>query len=99
VLGHTLPLCLTEWNIDANSPPQSYTQDATFANTWYAQAIDNMVTGGYDICTQFTFGSGSAFGQLDLVSTTSPYPVRAGYATFKSKITQYLGTLVGGGGG
>jgi hypothetical protein len=99
VLGHTLPLCLTEWNIDANSPPQSYTQDSTFANTWYQQAIDNMVTGGYDICTQFTFGSGSAFGQLDLVSTTSPYPVRAGYAIFKSKITQYLGTLVGGGGG
>jgi hypothetical protein len=58
-----------------------------------------MVSGGWDICNQFSFASGSANGKLDLVSTTSPYPTRPGYSTLKTKITQYLGTLVGGGGG
>lgn len=98
-VGHALPLCLTEWNIDANNPPQSYTQDATYVDTWYQAAIDNLVSAGYAICNQFSFASGSANGQLDLVSTTSPYNVRAGYNTMKTKIAQYLGTAIGGGGG
>lgn len=99
ILGHTLPLCLTEWNIDANNPPQSYTQDSAYVNTWYQAAIDNMVSAGYAIANQFSFASGSANGQLDLVSTVSPYNVRAGYTTLKTKIAQYLGTAIGGGGG
>jgi hypothetical protein len=99
VLGHTLPLCLTEWNIDANNPPQSYTQDSAYVDAWYQQAIDAMVQGGYAICNQFSFASYSANGKLDLVNTQSPYNIRAGYTTLKTKITQYLGTAVGGGGG
>jgi hypothetical protein len=99
VVGHTIPLALTEWNIDANNPPQSYTQDASYVDPWYQAAIDSIVQGGYAIACQFSFGSGSANGKLDLVETTSPYNTRAGYATLKTKITQYLGTLTGGGGG
>lgn len=99
VVGHTLPQALTEWNIDANNPPQSYTQDSAYVDQWYQQAIDNIASAGFEIACQFTFASGSANGKLDLVSTSSPFNPRPGYATLKTKITQYLGDLAGGGGG
>jgi hypothetical protein len=98
VVGHTLPLCLTEWNIDANDNPQSYTQDASFVEPWYASALDSMVSGGYAIANQFTFASGSANGKLDLVNCSTFKP-RPGYATLVTKTAQYLGGLAGGGGG
>jgi hypothetical protein len=45
-IGTTLPLLLTEWNLDANPDPRM--QDASFMNLWTAQAMQALADAGPD---------------------------------------------------
>lgn len=98
ILGFDLPHCLTEWNIDANSPVQPYVLDPTFCATWTTAALDNMVQAGFAMANQFDAGSGAASGADDLVSTSSFQP-QIQYQPFANSVKKYLGSGGGGGGG
>src|SRR6267142_428998 len=91
ILGKSLPICLTEWNIDANSPPQqhSYATDSTFASQWAERAIDDMVAAGYAICNQWDAAGNAGNGTFDVVNTTTFQPQNL-YNPIVKKIHQYL---------
>lgn len=99
ILGHGLPQCMTEWNIDANAPPQNYTQDPNFAGPWVTQALNNMAQAGFAIACHWDAAGGAAGGQDDLISTQSPYPPQIEFAPMAAVIAQYLGGIGGGTGG
>ncbi|QBD82921.1 hypothetical protein EPA93_45960 [Ktedonosporobacter rubrisoli] len=90
VFERSIPIGVTEWNIDANNPPKSYTQDASFNYTWTKNALKAMIESGCEIACQFDAASGAGYGLLDLVSTTSPYPVQVQYQPMVDAIKSYL---------
>ena len=89
VLGYTLPICCTEWNIDPTSNPPSYTTQPSFVTPWFTAALDAMVANKLDMACQFCAGSGDAF--RDLISTSTFQP-QAGYQPMANEITKYLGS-------
>src|SRR6266849_3120190 len=97
VLGYTLPLCMTEWNIDGNNPVQPYCLDATFNATWTKTALDSMAAQGMAMACQFDAGSGAASGGDDLVSVQN-YQPQVQYQPMADSVTKYLGAGGGGGG-
>jgi mannan endo-1,4-beta-mannosidase len=98
ILGYDLPQCLTEWNIDANAPPQPYAIDPSFCPQWTTAALDSMVQAKLAMACQYDAGSGAAGGAIDLVST-STYQPQVQYASFAASVKKYLGSGGGGGGG
>ncbi len=101
ILGRSLPQCMTEWNIDANGPPQPYTQDPNFAGPWVTQALNNMAQAGFAIACQWDAAgsAGGPGGPDDLISTQFPYPPQIEFAPIAAVIAQYMGGTGGGGGG
>ena len=93
ILGYSLPQCLTEWNIDAASPPASYTQDPAFCGTWTTTALNNMVQAGFAMACQWDAGGGAAGGLDDLISTQSPYPPQVQYQPMVNVISSYLSSV------
>lgn len=92
ILGHSLPQCMTEWNIDASAPPQPYTQDPAFAGTWVTQALNNMAQAGFAMACQWDAAGGAAGGQDDMISTQSPYSPQVEYQPIVNVISQYMGS-------
>lgn len=89
VVGHSLPLCLTEWHINANPTNEPYMSDANFISTWTKQAMDGMVQAGVAMACQFDAGSGAASGKLDLVSTSNFQPLPM-YGAMAERIKFYM---------
>lgn len=89
IVGHPLPLCLTEWHINANPTNEPYMSDANFIATWTKAAIDGMVQAGVTMACQFDAGSGAAGGKLDLISTSN-YQPQPMYAAMAERIKFYM---------
>jgi Viral BACON domain len=89
VVGHSLPLCLTEWHINANPGSEPYMTDANFIAKWTKESIDGMVAAGVSMACQFDAGSGAAGGKLDLISTSN-YQPQPMYNALKERIQHYL---------
>lgn len=89
IVGHSLPLCLTEWHINANPTNEPYMSDPAFIATWTKAAIDGMVQAGVAMACQFDAGSGAASGKLDLISTSNfqPQPM---YTAMAERIKFYM---------
>lgn len=89
VLGHSLPYCITEWNLP------SYSLGASYVTPRVHTILDEMVQAGFAICCQFEAGTGegnpSGSGTLDLILAISPYPPGLDYQPMVDKIQQYLG--------
>jgi hypothetical protein len=90
IVGHSLPLCLTEWHINANPSSEPYMSDAAFIAKWTKEAIDGMVAANVAMACQFDAGSGAASGKLDLVSTSNFQP-GAMYGAMRERIAFYMG--------
>ncbi len=89
ILGHTLPMCITEWNIDANNPRQSYTQQASFTQPWETSALDAMVSNGLAMSNLFFSDDmvSSSTGQINIM-----------YQPMADSVKKYLGSGAGSGG-
>ena len=87
ILGTTLPICCTEWNIDPTSNPPVYTTQPSFVSAFFTSALDTMVANNLDLACQFCAGSGDAF--RDLVNTSTFQP-QAGYQPMATEIAKYL---------
>ncbi len=88
ILGASLPLCLTEWNV----PGLSWGLNATYVTPWVHAALDSMVNAGYAMANQFEAGTGEdgGLGTLDLVTAIAPFPPGLDYQPMVDKINQYL---------
>lgn len=92
IVGHSLPLCLTEWNIDAGNPPASYAKDPNFVPKWTREAIDGMVSAGVALACQWDAGAGAGGGVDDLVSVSNYQPNPNGQlGAMAERIQHYLG--------
>jgi hypothetical protein len=92
VLGHSLPIAITEWNVSGGTPPQSYALDPTFATPWVHHAMDTFVSSGYAMACQFEAGTGEGAGGLDLIqATVAGFPPGPDYQPIFDKYLQYLG--------
>jgi len=87
----SLPICLTEWNIDASNPQKAYTQQNPFNTTWTEAAMESMVAGHLDMACQWDAAGNAGGGTDDLISTQSPYPQQVQYAPMVVEIAKYLG--------
>ena len=97
VLGHSLPVCLTEWNISSANNQPAFTTQPSFVTSWVHGAIDAMVSSGYALCCQFEAGTGEGHGSLDLIQTGYPgFPPGADYQPIVDKYLQYMsGNFIG----
>lgn len=92
ILGHSLPICLTEWSVSGGSSQQPYCLDPVFVAQWVHAAIDNMISAGYALAMQFEGGTGEANGELDLIQAlVAGFPPGPIYAPLVAKNFQYLG--------
>jgi hypothetical protein len=94
VLGHTLPHCLTEWNVDADAPVHSFAKDPNFVPQWTKNALDNMVQAGFAMACQWDAGGNAGGGDDDLISTQNFQPNLNGqYQAMSERIQHYLGGI------
>lgn len=91
VLGHTLPHCLTEWNIDADAPVHSFAKDPNFVPQWTKQALDDMAKAGFAMACQWDAGGNAGGGDDDLINTQSFQPNSNGqYQAFAERVKFYM---------
>jgi hypothetical protein len=91
VLGASLPLCLTEWNIDADAK-HPFDTDPNFVPQWTKQAIDDMVKAGYAMANLWDASGNAGGGVFDLISTQNFQPNPNGqYQAMAERIQHYLG--------
>lgn len=74
VLGNPLPQCLTEWNLDAANPPQSFAKDGSYVPGWTKTALDSMVAAGIVMACQWDAAGGAGSGFDDLINTQTLQP-------------------------
>jgi len=92
VLGHTLPHCLTEWNIDADAPVHSFAKDPNFVPQWTKQALDDMAKAGFAMACQWDAGGNAGGGDDDLINTNTFQPNSNGqYQAFAERVKFYMG--------
>lgn len=60
-IGQTLPIAITEWNVDASASLVAYAKDAAFVTPWCVAALEGMASAGVAIACQFETNS-SAYG-------------------------------------
>ncbi len=104
VLGYSLPVIISEWNVGGGSPPPAYCDDPTFVTPWVHTAIDTFATSGFAAAMQFEAGTGEGAGGLDLIqSTVAGFPPGPDYQPIWDRNIHYLQTqavsLVGSGAG
>jgi hypothetical protein len=91
VLGHSLPHCLTEWNIDADAK-HAFDTDPSFVAQWTKTALDDMVKAGFAMACQWDAGGNAGGGVFDLVSVQNFQPNPNGqYQVMAERIAHYLG--------
>lgn len=88
VLGYNLPVCCTEWNVDANYA-QSYLSNGTFQSAFVISALDSLVNNNIDMACQFAVERAGG----NLLTATGGHDLQ--YTPFSSEVTHYL---TGGGG-
>lgn len=89
VLGHPLPICLTEWGIDADAK-HAYANDPSFVPSWTKTAIDDIAK-VYDMACLWDAGGNAGGGVFDLVSTQNFQPNPNGqYGAMVERIQHYL---------
>lgn len=86
-----LPQCLTEWNIDAESPVHSFALDPNFVPGWTKSAIDSMVEAGLAMACVWDAAGNAAGGSDDLINTQTFQPDSKGqYAAMADRIAHYM---------
>ena len=88
ILGKTLPVGITEWNYDPNTPPPSYGDDADFITKFSADALASMINAGVAFACQFDAASYAGYGRLDMFDTINNQ-LKPQYYAIKNVIQQY----------
>jgi hypothetical protein len=88
VLGHSLPLGITEWNYNPGSGV-SWGQDATFMKAFTTNALNAMISAHLDFANQFDVQSYSNYGDLDMFDIYHNDAPKAQFAVLKNMIAQY----------
>ncbi len=89
VLGHNVPVGITEWNYNADNPPAPYGQDPTFMKQFSTSALDSMIQAGLDFANQFDAASDAGSGGLDMFDITTGQP-KPQYFAIKGLIDHYI---------
>lgn len=89
ILGHTLPLGITEWNADPGSNP--YMNNASFMTQYTAAAMQSMVNSKIDFAAEFDAQSGSGYTYLDMFDLNNNDKPKAQYTEMAQLISQYNG--------
>ncbi len=88
ILGKPLPIGITEWNYDANTPPPAYGEKADFITKFSTDALSSMIEAGVTFACQFDAGSYAGYGRLDMFDTTNNN-FKPQYYAIKNVIQQY----------
>jgi hypothetical protein len=88
ILGKPLPVGITEWNYDANTPPPSYGEKADFITKFSTDALSSMIEAGVTFACQFDAASYAGYGRLDMLDTTNNN-FKPQYYAIKNVIQQY----------
>jgi hypothetical protein len=88
ILGRDLPVGISEWNFDANTPPPLYGDDADFITRFTVDALHSMAQAGVAFACQFDAASYAGYGHLDMFQVDTAQPKPQFYA-MKDLIQQY----------
>jgi hypothetical protein len=76
-IGKPLPIAITEWNVDWNSPVIAYAQNSAFVTSWSIAALEGMAAAGVVLANQFeqngTTGGAGWFGGPPLATEIAKY--------------------------
>lgn len=92
ILGHTLPLGITEWNADPGS--NSYMDDTSFMTQYTADALQSMIDAKLDFAAEFDAQSGSGYTYLDMFDLNNHDRPKAQYTEMAKMISEYYGGQV-----
>src|SRR5579875_347754 len=103
VLGYTLPIAVTEWNMDYNTNPVSYADTTNAGNEgnysqWESAVFAGLVQNNVDMACIWDTAGNAEGGKADMIQSQSPYNILASYTPFKNEVATYLGGGGGGGG-
>jgi hypothetical protein len=87
ILGHTLPLGITEWNADPGSNP--YMNNASFMTQYTTDALQSMISSKLDFAAEFDAQSGSGYTYLDMFDLNNNDQPKAEYSEMAQIIGQY----------
>lgn len=88
VLGHELPVGVSEWNYDPGNPPPAYGDDPGFITRFSAEAVKSMIAGGAAFACQFDAASYGGYGRLDMFDVESGQ-AKAQFYAISTLIKQY----------
>lgn len=87
ILGHEIPVGLTEWNFNPGNPPPAYGDDPNFIAQFSTVAIQSMIQGGASFACQFDAASYAGYGHLDMFDVNGQ--PKAQYQAIKHAIETY----------
>jgi hypothetical protein len=89
ILGHTIPLGISEWNADPGSNP--YMDNASFMTQFTADSMQSMINAKLDFAAEFDAQSGSGYSYLDMFDLDNNNQPKAQYTEMATVISQYYG--------
>lgn len=65
--GPSIPIGVTEWNVDPSAPMPSYTQNASWLEQFSTTALEGMARGGASFADQFDLANAGGYNTDDMV--------------------------------
>ncbi len=87
ILGHEIPVGISEWNFDPSNPPAASGDDPNFIIPYSTAAIQAMAQGGASFACQFDAASYAGYGHLDMFDVNGQ--PKAQYQAIKQAIEKY----------
>ena len=88
ILGHELPVGISEWNYDPDIPPPAYGDDPNFITQFSTAALHSMAQAGVAFACQFDAADYGGYGRLDMFNVENNQP-KPQYYAIKNVIQQY----------
>lgn len=89
ILGHTIPLGITEWNADPGS--NTYMDNSSFMTQFTADAMQSMISSKLDFAAEFDAQSSSGYTYLDMFDVNNNDQPKAQFTEMANLISQYDG--------